>query len=132
MLPLPIFKHHSPTTLDEAVALMGELRKPGGASMPGTARLAPERSADIEDKRLTYCDWSRGGTSPKTFDALTADVVRAARGAGCLFARKVAAAVDEATWAALVLPAKRGRDDEDAAGDSSPKRARGADASAAE
>ena len=25
MLPLPIFKHHSPTTLDEAVALMGEL-----------------------------------------------------------------------------------------------------------
>ena len=96
---------------------------------PGTARLAPERSADIEDKRLTYCDWSRGGTSPKTFDALTADVVRAARGAGCLFARKVAAAVDEATWAALVLPAKRGRDDDDAAGDSSPKRARGADAS---
>ena len=25
MLPLPIFKHHSPTTLDEAVALMSEL-----------------------------------------------------------------------------------------------------------
>ena len=114
-----------------SLALMGELRKPGGASMPGTARLAPERSADIEDRRLTYCDWSRGGTSPKTFDALTADVVRAARGAGCLFARKVAAAVDEATWAALVLPAKRGRDD-DGGGDSSPKRARGAGASAAD
>jgi len=55
-----------------SLALMGELRKPNGASVPGTARLAPERSADIEDKRLTYCDWSRGGTSPKTFDALTA------------------------------------------------------------
>ena len=37
---------------------------------------------------------------------------------------------DEATWAALVLPAKRGRDDDDAAGDSLPKRARGAGASA--
>ena len=58
-------------------------------------------------------------------------LVRAARGAGCLFARKVAAAVDEATWAALVLPAKRGRDDADGE-DSSPKRARGDDAPAAE
>lgn len=104
-----------------SLALAGELRKPADAST-GTARLAPDHDLAIVDRRLTYCDWSRGGTSPKTFAALTADVVSAARAAGCLFARKVAAAVDEATWVALVIgPAKRARDDA-AAEDPSSKR----------
>ena len=101
-----------------SLSLAGALRRPAGDAAPATAtdRLAPDADEGLADRRLTFCDWSRRGTSPRSFDSLEAETVAAARDRGCLFARKFPNAVDVETWRRLVLGAKRARDGDDAGG----------------
>ena len=62
------------TVFPITLSLCGVLKRPAapeGAS--ATDRLAPEAAEGVEDGRLTWCDWTRRGTSPAAFDALEAE-----------------------------------------------------------
>lgn len=65
-----------------------------------------EKRNDFERRRLTWCDWTKGGKSPQAYDALTADLVKTARADRCLFARKFSrgAVSDADAWESLVGP----------------------------
>ena len=102
-----------------SLSLCGELRRPDAEEEaaakqeeapdqqdgPATAPLRPLPNDALAPSRLTHCDWSQNGKSPKTFPALDAAIVDQARADGCLFARKFKDPVDVDAWRALVLPA---------------------------
>ena len=121
-----------------SLALCGVLRRPDGAdeaaaatataaaaaaatataTAAATAPLRPRETTAVDGRRLTWCDWSQNGKSPKTFAALDAAVVAAANVDGCLFARKFKDPVPVDAWRALVLG------DEDGDGDDAPPKKR--------
>ena len=73
------------------VTAADELYFPSMLALCGEVRRINKDTIDaprLLRRRLTWCDWSAGGRSPKTLTNLTADIIRTARSEGCLFARK--------------------------------------------
>ena len=65
------------------LSLLGFIQASGG-SVPASVS-----GRSVERKRLTYVDWTEGGPSPASFFDLTAPLLAAGRGEGCLFLRKL-------------------------------------------
>jgi len=76
-----------------ALATLGILRrtpsKGGGEVEVDDAATESGAGGGIRRRRITYCDWSVGAKNPASFTSSEwRDIVKKARGEGCLFARK--------------------------------------------
>ena len=72
-----------------ALSILGILHRPAGVSEVDDRSKESSGGDGIRKRRITYCDWSMGAKNPASLTCLEwKDVVKKARGEGCLLARK--------------------------------------------